>query len=143
MKPREFASPEEAEAAFYEAFENGDVKAMMSVWVEDEAIVCIHPGGTRLVGHSEVRESWQQIFSGSAKLSFRIGETEIFRTQNMSVHSVHEYISVDGEPGTPAPVIATNVYVLTDSGWRLWMHHASGAIDDDVDADDDAPPTLH
>ena len=39
-----FASPEQAEAAFYSAFEKADLDAMMSVWAEDEDIVCMHPG---------------------------------------------------------------------------------------------------
>jgi len=36
----------------------------------------------------------------------------------------------------------TNVYLLTDAGWRLWMHHASAPGDAD-EAAEDAPPTLH
>lgn len=143
MKPREFTSPEEAEKAFYEAFESGDIDAMMTVWAADETIVCVHPGSGRLVGAQEIRESWRQIFSGTAKLSFRVSDIESFRSSNVCVRSVHEYISVEGSTGLGAPVIATNVFVLTDDGWRMWMHHASGAMDEDVDADDDTPPTLH
>ena len=40
----------EAARAFYEAFEARDVEAMMATWAEDEEIVCVHPGGSRLVG---------------------------------------------------------------------------------------------
>jgi len=51
-----FTSPQEAEAAFYEALERGDLDAMMSVWAEDEEIVCVHPGGPRLNGYALVRD---------------------------------------------------------------------------------------
>ena len=46
-----FPTAQDAEAAFYEAFETGDLEAMMNVWAEDEEIVCVHPGEARLVGY--------------------------------------------------------------------------------------------
>ena len=42
------ATPEAVEQAFYDALEAGDVDALMSVWSEDDEIICIHPGGQRL-----------------------------------------------------------------------------------------------
>jgi ketosteroid isomerase-like protein len=56
-----FTSPQEAETAFYEALERGDLEAMMSVWSEDEEIVCVHPGGARLTGYALVREAWHHV----------------------------------------------------------------------------------
>ena len=57
MEPRPtLASAEQAEAAFYRAFEKADLGAMMAVWAEDEEILCIHPGGQRLIGMDAVRE---------------------------------------------------------------------------------------
>ena len=38
----------------------------MAVWAEDEDIICVHPGGPRLRGQDQVRESWAQIFAGGA-----------------------------------------------------------------------------
>ena len=43
-----FATPEEAEHAFYEALEQGDTVRLMQVWADDEEVVCIHPGGCLL-----------------------------------------------------------------------------------------------
>lgn len=57
-----FRSAVEAEDAFYEAFAQQDVGAMMQVWAEDRSIFCIHPGGQLLTGREEVEESWKQIF---------------------------------------------------------------------------------
>ena len=67
-------SPQDAAIAFYQAFEAKDVDAMMATWAEDEDIVCIHPGGPRLVGYEAVRAGWEQLFSGDTKLSFRLDE---------------------------------------------------------------------
>jgi hypothetical protein len=43
-----FATPEDVETAFYEAIARADLGALMSVWADDEEIVCIHPTGQRL-----------------------------------------------------------------------------------------------
>ena len=47
---------------------------MMAAWAEDEEIVCVHPGGPRLVGFDAVRLGWEQIFTGETKLLFRLDE---------------------------------------------------------------------
>jgi hypothetical protein len=38
---------------------------------------------------------------------------------------VHEHIRLGKDSQHQPPVIATNVYRLTDNGWRMVMHHAS------------------
>jgi len=66
-KPRTvpiYTTPTDAAVAFYQAFEAKDVDAMMSTWAEDEEIICVHPGGTRMVGYEAVRAGWEQIFAG-------------------------------------------------------------------------------
>ena len=52
-----FASPEDAETAFYDAIERADLEAMMAIWADDEEVACIHPAGQRLTGLAAVRES--------------------------------------------------------------------------------------
>jgi uncharacterized protein (TIGR02246 family) len=120
-----FPTPQDCEAAFYDAFESGDLEAMMSVWAEDEDVVCVHPSGPRLVGVDQVRESWRQIFASGQQLRFHIKDSQILRGMLLSIHSVLEHIIVSGEPRPRGPVIATNIYVLTDRGWRMLAHHAS------------------
>ena len=67
-----FASPQDAEAAFYDALERCDLDAMMAVWAEDEEVVCVHPGGPRLVGYATVRDAWQRVFANGRKLRVQI-----------------------------------------------------------------------
>jgi ketosteroid isomerase-like protein len=67
----EFHSAEAAEAAFYQAFEQGDAGAMMHVWSPEEDIECVHPLGKRLMGVAAVADSWHSILSGSRQLTFR------------------------------------------------------------------------
>jgi len=127
MKKAIYASPQDAEAAFYEALTKSDLDAMMSVWADDDDIYCVHPNGARLSGVERVRESWRQIFASGQTLRFQLREQQHVQGMMLSVHSVYEYVTVTGEPRPRSPVIATNVYLRTERGWRMVAHHASPA----------------
>lgn len=127
MKKALFANPQDAESAFYEALTKSDLDAMMAVWADDDDIYCVHPNGARVTGVEEVRESWRQIFAGGQSLRFQLREQQSVQGMMLSVHSVYEYITVAGEPRPRGPVIATNVYLRTERGWRMVAHHASPA----------------
>jgi ketosteroid isomerase-like protein len=137
-----YSSPEQAEAAFYRAMEKADLAAMLSVWAEDEEIVCIHPGGNRLVGVDAVRESWRQIFAPGPHMRFQLLDLRVQSGRMVSVHNLYERITLAGQP-RPHLVLATNVYVLAPSGWRMLIHHAS-PLPPEASAPDPPPPgTLH
>jgi ketosteroid isomerase-like protein len=140
MIEKRFASPQDAERAFYEAFERADLGAMMATWAEDEDIVCVHPGGPRRCGIVEVRESWRQIFAQGQQLKFKLAGEKRYPGRLLSVHSVYEQVSVAGDARPAATVLATNIYVLTDRGWRMLMHHASAPAGDAIP--DDSPPSI-
>ena len=57
------ASPDEVEAQFYEALQHGDLEKLMAVWADDDEIVCVHPGGPRVVGNAAIRASFEAIFA--------------------------------------------------------------------------------
>lgn len=119
-------SPDEIEAAYYDALARADLEALMDLWADDEEIVCIHPGAPRLVGHAEIRAVWEDILSNGG---LHIRPRQLHVTQNLmtSVHSVVEDIDQGGELQSDVHVIATNVYQKTAMGWRLVLHHASVA----------------
>ncbi len=125
-----FATAQDAEAAFYEAFERADLEAMMTVWSEDEEIVCVHPGGPRIAGYAAIRETWRGIFERGSRLSLRVVHQSHLRSPFVAVHSLLEYVSVKGDNTLRAPVVATNIYMRGPLGWRLVMHHASPAPPD-------------
>ena len=122
--PSIYTSPLDAATAFYQAIEARDIEGMMSAWAEDEDIVCIHPGGTRLVGYDAVRSAWEQLFSGDTKLSFRLDEIVVLETVGLAMQSAIEHVATaDGTARGAA--VATNVFMRTPSGWRMVCHHAS------------------
>jgi uncharacterized protein (TIGR02246 family) len=141
-KKTTFPTPQDAEAAFYEALETADLEAMMEVWAEDEEIVCVHPGGPRLAGYDQVRESWAQMFGGGQKLKVHLNNQVVLSGMMLSIHSVHENILVPGETRPRPPVAATNVYLRTGNGWRLLLHHAS-PVPQAPQRQSDSPKILH
>jgi uncharacterized protein (TIGR02246 family) len=124
MNETRFYSAEEAEAAFYRAFERRDLDAMMAVWADEASIVCVHPGGPMLIGREAVRASWEQILAGGGAMSFAVQEVRREIRDRLAVHVVQEHIRAGDERPGP-PVLVTNVYRLTDHGWRMILHHAS------------------
>jgi ketosteroid isomerase-like protein len=127
MKKALFASPQDAESAFYDALTKADLDAMMAVWADDDDIYCVHPNGARITGVESVRESWRQIFAGGQTLRFQLREQQYVQGMMLSVHSIYEHITIAGETRARGPVIATNVYLRTERGWRMVAHHASPA----------------
>lgn len=125
--PVMFATPEEAELAFYDALERADMGKLMQVWADDEELVCVHPGGLRVVGHHAVKEAWQEILSNGG-LHIRPSSPVVLRSMMSVTHSLIEEITVHGTESTEVALCyATNVYHKGPTGWRLVMHHASAA----------------
>ncbi len=143
MRRTIFTTPQDAEAAFYEAIEKADLEAMMAVWSDDDDIVCVHPGGARLSGVAQVREAWRQIFAAGQTLRFRLRHQQSVNGMTLAVHSVYEQISIAGEARARNPVIATNIYLRTENGWRIVVHHASPAPASPEAEAKRAPKTLH
>jgi uncharacterized protein (TIGR02246 family) len=119
------ATPDELEARFYEALQRADLEALMSVWADDDEIVCVHPGGPRVVGAAAIRASFEAIFANGA---IPVKPEQVRRLDALSgtVHHLVETIEVKTDEGPrTAYVMATNVYLQTALGWRLVAHHAS------------------
>lgn len=117
-------SPEETEAAFYDAISRADVEGVMALWADDEDVVCIHPGAPRLVGHASIRASWESIFEQGG---VQIRPVQVHITQNVmtSVHNIIEEVHRTVSHRQDIHILATNVYMKTPQGWRIVAHHAS------------------
>ena len=138
-----FPTPDDAETAFYDAFERADLAAMMAVWAAKDEIVCIHPQGPRLAGFEAVRDSWAQIFSGGTQLRVRTTEARAFNGQALAVHNVIELVAPPGTEGSVTSIFATNVYELTEGGWRMVIHHAAPAPSEANPRREEAAPASH
>lgn len=134
-------SAEDTEAAFYDAIGRADIEAVMSLWADEEDIVCIHPGAPRLVGHTEIRASWEQIFEQGA---VHIRPVHLHVTQNVmtSVHNIIEEVHRATSRQQDIHILATNVYMKTPLGWRIVSHHAS-VVPGEAPADTPVSVLLH
>jgi uncharacterized protein (TIGR02246 family) len=139
-------TPDEVEAQFYEALQQGDIGRLMALWADDDEIVCIHPGQPRLVGAAAIRASFEAFFSRGG---VPVQPERVRRLQQVgsALHHLVERIELGAEAGKEtAWLVATNFYVKTALGWRLAAHHASpgGSAAEPTPAPAaDAPSTLH
>ncbi|TAK83081.1 MAG: DUF4440 domain-containing protein [Aquabacterium sp.] len=118
-------SPDDVEAAFYRAMQQGDLDQLMALWADEDEIACIHPGGIRALGAQAVRASFESIFAVGS-VDVRPESVRRLLSQAVAVHHVVERIQgITPEGPQAAYVVATNVYVRTPLGWRMLVHHAS------------------
>jgi ketosteroid isomerase-like protein len=137
------ASPEDVEAQFYEALREGNLDKLMAVWAEDEEVVCIHPGGPRMVGAAAVRTAFEAVFSNG---SIAVQPDNLRRVHSLgsAVHSVVEKVQIQTAEGLRTGyVMATNVYLKTSLGWRMVAHHASPGTPNEPPELVETPSVLH
>lgn len=122
------ATPQEAEKAFYLAFEQVDPTAMLAVWDDGADVTCIHPMGQALSGRDAVARGWRDILASGHRMHFTLIPLQFTEHGDLAVSLVYEHIRVDEETQARPPILATNVYRRTPSGWRIMVHHASPAV---------------
>lgn len=134
---------DDVEAAFYDALQNADLDKLMACWADEDDIVCIHPGGPRVVGATAIRATFEAMFANG---SIRAWPQKVRKTESVasSVHNLLEKVEVLTPQGPrQAWVIATNVYHRTAQGWRMVAHHASPGTASEIQEVSDAPSVLH
>jgi ketosteroid isomerase-like protein len=134
---------DEVEAAFYDALQTGDIDKLMACWADEDDIVCIHPGGPRVVGASAIRATFEAMFANGTIRAWpeRLRKVDALAS---AVHHLVERVEVLGPDGPRnAWVLATNVYHKTAQGWRMVAHHASPGTASDIQEVAEAPPLLH
>lgn len=138
------SSPEDVEAQFYEALQQGRLDMLMACWADEDEVVCVHPGGQRLLGLAAIRAGFERLLAGGG-LAITPGAVRRVQSAGCAVHSVLEQLTVADapEPARSLWVVATNVYFRTAQGWRLVSHHASAAGGDGAPDAGSTPQLLH
>ena len=113
------------ENQFYEALQTGDIEKLMSCWADEDDIVCVHPGGPRLIGSASIRAAFEAMFANGT-IAARPEHICKVESLTSAMHNVIERIHIQTVEGQhEALVVATNVYQRTAQGWRMVAHHAS------------------
>ena len=137
-------TPDDIEAAFYEALQGADIEKLMGCWADEDDIVCIHPGGPRIVGAGAIRASFDSMFGHGGAIHARPEQIRRVESLASAVHHILEKVEVMTPDGpTQAYVLATNVYHKTPQGWRLVVHHASPGSPGEAQEISQPPQVLH
>ncbi|MEW2485203.1 nuclear transport factor 2 family protein [Streptomyces sp. NPDC048411] len=142
----DIAAVEQANTAFYEAMERGDLDELSGLWLPGEnlTISCVHPGWPVLSGRGEVLRSYALIMANTEYIQFFLTDVGVSMTGDTALVTCTENILSGGPAengGELGPlvgqlVVATNVFRRTEDGWKLWSHHGSPVLTEDEDEDE-------
>ena len=120
---------EQANQAFYRAFEKKDIRALTAVCSQGTGSLCIHPGRTATKGWNAIQTSWQKIFAATQYLEI---DTEI---QSLQVSGDLAYVvlietvrQASGRRQARAQSMATNIFERMGGRWYLVHHHGSPIV---------------
>jgi ketosteroid isomerase-like protein len=121
--PQTYTTPQEAEDAFYDALEEGELNRLLSVWAETDDICCLLPMYPMIQGRQGVADVFTRLLSGGHGVALAIAHLHWIQTDDFAIHQVEETIQ-NPQPDTPPPppFYGTNIYRKDNSGWRLVVH---------------------
>lgn len=124
---------ERVNATFYEAFETADLDTMQDLWLDDADSLCVHPGALPVRGTGPINRSWALIMANTPYIQFFLTDVEVSVLDGVASVTCTENVLTGDESTGPdafggAKAVATNVFVRTPEGWRLWIHHASPVL---------------
>jgi hypothetical protein len=124
---------ENANAEFYDAFENVSINMMENIWIHNDNCICIHPGWEMIVGWLAIRESWMTIFANMKNLKFTITNTKTRLYEDVVgvLTCVENIQMIQNESKVHTGVIATNIFEYDDNQkrWLIVYHHGSPISD--------------
>jgi len=134
---------ETANQAFYTAIEEADFDKMAEIWALDSEhlqVSCVHPGWPMLTGRAEVLRSWALIMANTPYIQFVLTDVRTTVFGDVAVLTCAENILTAGDAGESSfaagKVVASNTFVRTPDGWRLWLHHGSPVLSTDEETDE-------
>ncbi|KAM0829515.1 hypothetical protein ACQ4PT_066850 [Festuca glaucescens] len=114
-----------ANARFYNAFKNGDLTAMYSIWAKGDHVYVVHPGAGRISGYDVVLQSWEMVCNADYEfpLNIDLKNIEVHVRGDLAYVTCLELVKSKGR--TWGKQIATNVFEKVDGAWYICVHHAS------------------
>lgn len=114
---------------FYAAFNNRDMQAMKSNWLNTEAASMSNPLGGVKRGWDEISSVYQAIFNGRARVYVEFHDYVIYETATMFCAVGRERGSLQQENQTFELAIRTSrIYCRQQGEWKQLHHH--GSMDD-------------
>lgn len=120
---RNFDTPQDAEDAYYDALEEGDLQALLGVWAETDEVCCLLPMHPLAQGRTAVRDAFTRLFARGQGVALSVKHLGWIDAGEIAIHLVEESPQQPA-PGGPPPmaVYGTNIYRRAADGWRLIAH---------------------
>ena len=120
---RIYNTPQEAEDAFYDALEEGDLNQLLSVWADTDDICCLLPMYPIIQGRKAVEDLFSDLFSQNRGVELSITHLNWIQMNEIAIHLIEETIQ-HPPPGAPPapPFYGTNIYRKVNDSWRLIVH---------------------
>lgn len=128
-----------ANAAFYRAFAERDLRAMDRLWAHAPEVACIHPGWIPCNGRREVMQSWAEILANPESPRIRCIRPQAVFYGPIGLVVCFEAIERNY-------LIATNLFAMEEGAWKLVHHHAgalAAAPPEPAEAANEASGRLH
>lgn len=118
-----YNTPQDAEDAYYDALEEGDLQQLLSIWADTDDICCLLPMYPMVQGHSAVQDVYSHLLSQGHGVALAIKHLNWIQTDDIAIHQVEETVQnpPSGTPPAP-PFYGTNIYRKDAGGWRLIVH---------------------
>lgn len=112
----------EANAAFYAAFRERDPEAVMRLWADGPGITCIPGIGLPAFTRDDVERGFQEALRPRPDFALTFEVLDVAFTDPVATVTCAERIEGGGQV---FDFLATNLWVMDGTGWRLAHHHAS------------------
>jgi ketosteroid isomerase-like protein len=118
-----YNTPQEAEDAFYDALDEGNLDQLLSVWAESDDICCLLPMHPMIQSRQSVVDIFTHMLSQGHGVSLSIAHLGWIETDDIAIHQVEETIlAPPADTPPPPPFYGTNIYRKDTTGWRLIVH---------------------
>lgn len=114
-----------ANSAYYDAFARGDLMDVMACWSSHPDIVCIAPLGNPAFGAQAVERVYRLTFEVLVGHDVEIEVLRAVFEDPTATVTCREHLRHNGPEIGTTEILATNVFVLEPTGWRMVHHHAS------------------
>ena len=122
-----YATPQDAEDAFYDALDAGKLDQLLSVWAESDDVGCLLPMHPLVQSRQGVTDVFTHLLSRGQGVSLAITHLGWIETGNIAIHFVEETVQGPPSDTPPPPFYGTNIYRKDDTGWRLIVHQNAPA----------------
>ncbi|ESQ09240.1 MAG TPA: ketosteroid isomerase [Chromatiaceae bacterium] len=116
-----FATPQQAEDAFYDALEERNDALMMCVWDDSPDIALLLPLQPFFHG-GQVRNAIRELLRSDVPLNIQVRHLHWVEIGDLAIHYVEELTHASGPSADVPPLFATNIFRRRGNGWVMILH---------------------